>query len=212
MEGRPGLPAEQQPYAHSHAAVTDLVAAIAALRPTALVGLTGQPGLFDDPVLAAMVEINARPIVFAMSNPTSKAECTAAQAYRATGGRVVIASGSPFADVEWAGRRHTIAQANNAYVFPGLGLGIVACGLRRVTDGMFLAAADALAAATAPAELEGGAVYPAISRMREVSLQVAEAVARQGYEEGVTEVSDPSRGRELIRAALYEPAYPPYPQ
>jgi malate dehydrogenase (oxaloacetate-decarboxylating)(NADP+) len=208
VQGRPGVTAQQQPYAHPQPAVTDLVAAIRALRPTALVGLSGQGGLFGEAVLAAMAQSNARPIVFAMSNPTSQAECTAEQAYRGTDGRVVFASGSPFLPVEWGGQLHPVAQANNAYVFPGLGLGIVVCRIRRVTDAMFLAAADALASATRSAELEQGAVYPAISRMRDVSVQVAEAVARTGYHEDLAAVPEPTRLREYIRSALYEPTYP----
>jgi malate dehydrogenase (oxaloacetate-decarboxylating)(NADP+) len=190
--------------------VSDLVTAVHQLRPTALIGLSGQAGLFTHEVLGAMAEINARPIVFAMSNPTSKAECTAEQAYRATDGRVVFASGSPFPDVEWAGRRWAVGQANNASVFPGLGLAVTACGFRRVTDGMFLAAAAALAAATLPAELAHNAVYPAIPRIREVSLGVAEAVARRGFEEGVPAAVDRTRVGECIRRAWYEPVYPSY--
>jgi malate dehydrogenase (oxaloacetate-decarboxylating)(NADP+) len=211
VEGRPGLPAHQRPYAHAHEEVTDLVAAVRGLRPTALVGLTGQAGVFSEPVLAAMAEINPRPIVLAMSNPTSKAECTAEQAYRATNGCVVFASGSPFGPVEWNGQARAVGQANNAYVFPGLGLGILACGIRRVTDGMFLAAADALAAATTPDELGRGALYPAISRMREVSLRVAVAVANQGHNEGVADVREAAPAMPRIRAALYDPAYPAQP-
>jgi malate dehydrogenase (oxaloacetate-decarboxylating)(NADP+) len=207
VQGRPGLTTQQQPYAHAQPAVTDLVAAVRALRPTALIGLSGQAGLFSETVLAAMADSNARPIVFAMSNPTSQAECTAEQAYRVTHGRVVFASGSPFAAVEWGGQRHPVAQANNAYVFPGLGLGIVVCHIRQVTDAMFLAAADALAAATTPVELEQGAVYPTISRLREVSVQVAEAVARTGYHKGLAAAPEPTRLREYIRSALYEPTY-----
>jgi malate dehydrogenase (oxaloacetate-decarboxylating)(NADP+) len=193
VQGRAGLDVQLQPYALPHPPVADLVAAIRALRPTALVGLSGQAGLFSEPVLAAMADSNTRPIVFAMSNPTSQAECTADQAYAATGGRVVFASGSPFGAVDWD---------------PGLGLGIVVGRIRRVTDAMFLAAADALAAATTPAELERGAVYPAISRMRDVSVQVAEAVARTGYHEGLAVVPEPASLREYIRSALYEPIYP----
>ncbi len=208
--GRSGLTAQQEAYAHPHASVTDLPAAIRALRPTALVGLSGQGGLFAEPVLAAMAESDRRPIVFAMSNPTSQAECTAEAAYLATGGRVVFASGSPLGAVQWEGRRYVVSQANNAYVFPGLGLGIVACRIRRVTDAMFLAAAEALAAATTSEELDQGAVYPMIARMPEVSMQVAEAVARTGYEEGIAEGQDATRLREFIRAALYEPTYPAY--
>jgi malate dehydrogenase (oxaloacetate-decarboxylating)(NADP+) len=210
VRGRTGIALHQEPYAHPHVPEADLVGAIRALRPTALIGLSGQPGLFSEPVLVAMAEINPQPVVFAMSNPTALAECTAVQAYRATGGRVVFASGSPFESVEWAGGRRDVAQANNAYVFPGIGLGIVACRLRRITDSMFLAAADALAGATTSAELEGGAVYPAISRLREVSLQVAEAVARVGSAESLTPLPESTRLREYIRRTLYETAYPIY--
>ena len=177
------------------------------MRPTALIGLSGQAGLFSEPVLAAMADSNPRPIVFAMSNPTSQAECTAEQAYRATDGRVVFASGSPFMPVEWGGQRYPVAQANNAYIFPGLGLGVVVCRIRHVTDAMFLAAADALAAATTSAELDQGAVYPAISRMRDVSLQVAEAVARTGYREGLAALPEPTSLGEYIRSAVYQPEY-----
>jgi malate dehydrogenase (oxaloacetate-decarboxylating)(NADP+) len=210
VQGRGGITAQQQPYAHPHGAVADLAAAVRALRPSALVGLSGQGGLFTEAVLSAMAEVNERPVVFAMSNPTSQAECTAEQAYRATHGRAVFASGSPFDPVESAGCRYTISQANNAYVFPGLGLGIVACRIRRVSDAMFLAAAEALAAATTSTEIEHGAVYPAISRMLEVSVDVAVAVARTGYEGGLADVPEPADLRGYLRAALYQPAYPVY--
>jgi malate dehydrogenase (oxaloacetate-decarboxylating)(NADP+) len=207
VAGRQGIGPQQARYAHPHAEVRDLEQAVRALRPTALVGLSGQGGIFTEPVLAAMAELNPRPIVFAMSNPTSQAECTAEAAYRATGGRVIFASGSPFAAVDWAGRRHVVAQANNAYVFPGVGLGVMVGGLRRVTDEMFLAAADALAGLLTPAELASGAVYPGITRLREVSVVVAEAVVRAGMPAGPAATP----GAELaasIRAALYQPKYP----
>lgn len=211
IQGRPGLTAQQQTYAHAHHAVADLTAAVQALRPTALIGLSGQGGLFTEGVLAAMAEVAERPVVFAMSNPTSQAECTADLAYRATRGRVAFASGSPFEAVEWAGQRRAVSQANNAYIFPGLGLGVVACRLRRITDTMFLAAAEALSNATTREELDRGAVYPAISRMPEVSLQVAEAVAQTGYGEGLAVVPEPANLPTYLRAALYEPTYPAHP-
>ena len=109
--------------------------------------------------------------------------------------------------VEWGGQRYPVAQANNAYIFPGLGLGVVVCRIRHVTDAMFLAAAEALAAATTSAELDQGAVYPAISRMRDVSLQVAEAVARTGYREGLAALPEPTSLGEYIRSAVYQPEY-----
>lgn len=210
IAGRHGLAPQHQPYAHSHPPIPGLVEAIRSLRPTALVGLSGQPGLFGESVLREMADLNLKPIIFAMSNPTSQAECTPAQAFRATNGRVVFASGSPFGVLEWGPQRRTISQANNAYIFPGLGLAVVACRIRRVTDSMLLAAAEALAAATTHAELESGAVYPVIPRMREVSLAVAEAVAKVAYGESIAAAPEPRQLREYLRLALYEPSYPPY--
>ena len=205
MRSRAGVGPQPARYAHDHPAAGDLAAAIRTLRPTALIGLSGQGGLFTGPVLGAMREVNPRPIVFAMSNPTSQAECTAGEAYDATGGTVVFASGSPFEPVEWAGRRYVVGQANNAYVFPGIGLGVVAGGIRRVTDGMFLAAADALAGTTSTAELAEGSVYPAITRMRDVSVRVAEAaIVAAG---GPADRGHPGPLLESLRQALYEPEY-----
>ncbi len=210
VAGRRGLAASVQPFAHPHAGTNDLASAVALVRPTALIGLTGVGGLFSDPVLAAMAACNRRPIIFAMSNPTSQAECTAEEAYRSTEGRVVFASGSPFRPVVWQGVPRTVAQANNAYIFPGLGLGVVGVGVRHVTESMFLAAADALVAATTRAELEAGAVYPAIERMLAVSLNVAESVARTAYAEGLANVSEPTDLRDHLAARVYDPRYPAY--
>ena len=176
VAARNGLPAYPLPYAHTHPPEPDLLAAIRALRPTALIGLSGQAGLFTERVLRAMGENNPRPIVFAMSNPTSCAECAAEEAYRATDGRVIYASGSPTGPLDWRGRQRVIGQANNAYIFPGVGLGVVAARLPRITDAMFLAAAEALAQAVLPVELDRGTIYPGIDRLREVSVLVAEAV------------------------------------
>ena len=176
VAARSGLPAYPLPYAHTHPPEPELLAAIRALRPTALIGLSGQAGLFTERVLRAMGENNPRPIVFAMSNPTSCAECAAEEAYRATDGRVIYASGSPTGPLDWRGQQRVIGQANNAYIFPGVGLGVVAARLPRITDAMFLAAAEALAQAVLPAELDRGTIYPGIDRLREVAVLVAEAV------------------------------------
>ena len=145
MAARSGVPAYPLPYAHTHPPEPELLAAVRTLRPTALVGLSGQGGLFTDSVLQAMGEIHPRPVVFAMSNPTICAECTAQAAYRATDGRVIYASGSPTTPADWRGRPRVVGQANNAYIFPGVGLGVVAARLPRLNDSMFLAAAEALA-------------------------------------------------------------------
>lgn len=207
VAGRSVLSEALKPFAQDHPGTRDLAEAVLAIQPTALIGLSGVTGLFTPQVLHAMAAINERPIVFAMSNPTSQAECTAEAAYHATDGRVVFASGSPFEPVEWQGKTRIVAQANNAYIFPGLGLGVVAVGIRHVTESMFLAAADALVAATATADLESGAVYPSVERILAVSIQVAEAVAMAAFAEGVAEPMSVEALRERIAANLYDPRY-----
>ncbi|HEU5304744.1 MAG TPA: NAD-dependent malic enzyme, partial [Gemmatimonadales bacterium] len=139
VAGRPGLPAFKRGYAHEHAPIGSLQEAIRVVRPTALIGLSGQPQVFTQPVLRSLAEVTSRPVVFALSNPTARAECTAEQAYGWTEGQAIFSSGSPFDPVERGGRRFVPSQTNNAYVFPGLGLGLTASGARRVTDSMLLA-------------------------------------------------------------------------
>ncbi|TAK80401.1 MAG: NAD-dependent malic enzyme [Betaproteobacteria bacterium] len=178
ISSRADLAEHKRPFAQERPPAADLCAAIESFRPTALVGATGQAGLFTQPVLAAMARANARPIVFALSNPTTKAECTAEQAYAWTQGRALFAAGSPFAPVTLAGRVHAPGQANNSFVFPGVGLGLLVSGATRVTDEMFLAAARALANQVSEADLAQGRVYPAAARMREVAAAVAAAVAK----------------------------------
>jgi malate dehydrogenase (oxaloacetate-decarboxylating)(NADP+) len=207
VASRSWLPAYPLPYAHSHPHEPELLAAVRALRPTALIGLSGQGGLFTESVLEAMAEINPRPIVFAMSNPTSCAECTAEEAYRATDGRVIYASGSPVAPLDWRGQQRVVGQANNAYIFPGVGLGVVAARLPRISDAMFLAAAEALAGAVLPAELERGAVYPGIDRLREVAVLVAKAMVSAVRQERQG-VMSPEELSAAIREQLYQPSYP----
>lgn len=194
-------------FAHPHPQTRDLAEAVEMIKPTALIGLSGVNGLFTEQVLRAMARHNRRPIVFAMSNPTSQAECTAEEAYRFTDGRVVFASGSPFAPVRVNGEDRIVGQANNAYIFPGLGLGVVAHGIRHITETMFLAAADALVSATTEAELATGSVYPRIERILEVSTAVAEAVARTAFDEGMAGPTRPADLRTAIAAAIFDPRY-----
>jgi len=141
--------------------------------------------VFTQPVLQAMARLNDRPIVFALSNPTSKSECTAEQAYAWTAGRAIFASGSPFAPQVIGGRVHSSGQANNAHIFPGLGLGLLVSGATRVTDEMFLAAARELAAQVSQADLTQGRVFPTIARMPDVATAIAMAVAAVAYERGL---------------------------
>ncbi len=194
VRSRSDLAEHKRAYAHEHPPVGSLLGAIEALRPTALIGVAAVGGTFTEPVLRAMAAINPRPVVFALSNPTSKSECTAEQAYRFTDGRALFACGSPFDPVTLDGRTHVPRQGNNSYIFPGVGLGAIACGAKRVVDEMFLAAADALAATVTQADLDQGSLYPPLANVREVSARIAVAVAEVAYSTGLAG----RRGRRMF--------------
>jgi len=210
VASRANLAAHKRRYAHEAPEARDLLGAVERLRPTALIGVSGAPGTFTQPVIEAMARQQERPIVFALSNPTSKAECTAEQAYRWSHGRAIFASGSPFPEFTLEGRRLVPGQGNNAYVFPGVGLGVMVSGARRVTDEMFAAAARALAGLVGPADLEVGRVYPALSRIREVSREIAAVVAEVAWRRGLAARARPADVRALIEAEMFQPVYPEY--
>lgn len=207
VASREGLAPHKRAYAHEAEGSDDLVETVRRLRPTALLGASGVPGIFDRSVLEALAGVTERPIVFALSNPTSKSECTAEEAYRFTDGRAVFASGSPFPPVELDGRRFVPGQANNAYIFPGVGLGAVAVGATRVTGEMFVAAARALAAQVREEDLALGRVYPDLARIRDVSARVAEAVAGVARERGLAREAPAGDLADRIRACMWEPVY-----
>jgi malate dehydrogenase (oxaloacetate-decarboxylating)(NADP+) len=204
---RQDLAEHKKPYAHDHAWLPDLASAVSALKPSILIGVSGQPQTFTRPVIETMAALNDRPVIFALSNPTTKSECTAEQAYAWSDGRALFASGSPFAPVTQAGRTFVPRQANNAYVFPGIGLGVICCGARRVTDGMLLAAARTLAAALDPTDLTQGALFPPLQRIREVSASIATAVARVAYETDLATTASPDDLATFVRAQMYDPRY-----
>lgn len=178
------------------------------VRPTILLGTSGTPNTFTEPVVRAMAEVNQRPIIFPLSNPTSRAECRAEDAIRWSDGRAIVATGSPSNPVEYNGHHYRIGQGNNAYIFPGVGLGVTTGGIRRVTDPMFLDAAKALAAKVTEADLKQTAVYPELGRIRECSRAVACAVLQRAASEGQT-VHDPQTFENLVAAAMWHPDYLP---
>ena len=210
VKGREGLAPHKLPYAHDHEPLPDLLAAIEALHPTAIIGASGQFGAFTQPALAAMARLNDRPIVFALSNPTSKAECTAEEAYTWTEGRAIFASGSPFAPVTLGAKTYVSGQGNNAYIFPGVGFGAIASGAKLVTDEMFFAAARALAQQVEEEDLERGLIYPPLNEIREVSAAIATAVAKVAYECGLATQPKPDDLGAHIKAQMYVPDYKCY--
>ena len=207
---RDNLPEHKKPYAHEHAPTDDFLEAVNAVKPTAILGLSGQPGTFTKDVVEAMAEINERPIIFALSNPTSKAECTAKQAYEWSNGQAIFASGSPFDPVKFGNQTFVPGQGNNAYIFPGVGLGAIVSGARTITDEMFLAAAHSLANQVTDSDLERGRVYPALSRIRQVSALIACDVAKMAYDKGLTDKEKPDDIMADIHEYMYQPVYPHY--
>ena len=210
VKSRGDLAEHKRPFAHEHQFLSDPVAIIEKFRPNALIGVCGKPGTFSRPVLEALGKSNAHPLVFALSNPTSMAECTAEEAYRDTDGRAIFASGSPFEPVTWQGKQFFPSQANNVYIFPGLGLGIMASASRLVTNEMFLAAARILASELSPADLEQRRVYPALSELRSVSAAIAVEVAEIARRRGLARIDLPADVRGYIRALMYEAQYLDY--
>ena len=207
VAGRGDLAAHKRPYAHEHAPSTDLVGAIRALRPTVLIGVAATGGTFTREVLVAMSDLNRHPIVFALSNPTDKSECTARQAYEWTDGRALFACGSPFDPVTFGGRLHVPRQGNNSYIFPGVGLGAIASASRLVTDEMFMTAAHALADCVKSDDLGQGSLYPALPRIREVSAKIATAVANVAYQSGFADGPPPNDLSGFIEKQMYDPHY-----
>ena len=178
-------------------------------RPTTLIGTSGKAGLFTEGVVRAMAAVNDRPIVFPLSNPTSKSECTAAEAIQWSEGRAIVATGSPFDPVVHGGRTHRIGQGNNSFVFPGVGLGLWVGRVARVTDEMFLDVARALAHLVSPADLAEGAVFPALTRIRDCSHAVACAVIRRAVAEGHAAPGLLTDLEETVTRAMWIPAYRP---
>jgi malate dehydrogenase (oxaloacetate-decarboxylating)(NADP+) len=197
----------QKPFAQEHSPVSTFVEAVEALRPTGIIGVSTVPKLFNREVIEAMARINERPIIFPYSNPTSRSECTAEEAYRWSDCRAVFASGSPFPPVEINGRRFVPGQGNNVYIFPAMGMAVFATEATRVTEEMFIVAAQAVAEQVTEEDLSMGLIYPPQSRILEASLHVAERIAAYIFDQGLARVPRPDDVGALVRARAYRPVY-----
>jgi malic enzyme len=191
---------------------TSLEAIARSVRPTVLIGTTGQPGDFTPAVIRAMADGCARPIIFPLSNPTSKAECTPSEALRYSDGRALVATGSPFEPVQFNGQRHVIGQCNNVFVFPGVGLGVLISEASRVTDAMFLAAAQALAEFTASHSAGTGSLYPSVQDLREASRLIAFKVAQTARDKGLGRSLEDEALRREIDEFFWFPDYQARPE
>jgi len=201
------LLAFQQPFAIEHAAATNFAEAIRALKPTGIIGVSTVPKLFNQQVIEAISEVNERPIVFPYSNPTSRSECTAEEAYTWSNGRAIFASGSPFPPLTVNGKHFVPGQGNNVYIFPAMGMAVYATEASRVTDDMFIVAAKAVAEQVGEDSLQVGLIYPPQSRILTASLHVAERVAANIFDSGLARIARPKDIGRLIAEKTYVAAY-----
>ncbi|SFE84241.1 NAD-dependent malic enzyme [Nitrosomonas sp. Nm166] len=195
-----------KPFAHEYPACS-FVDAIRNIRPDVLIGATGVAGTFNEAVVREMAAVNEHPVIIALSNPTSHTECTAEQAYQWSDGRAVFASGSPFDAVQYGNKLFKPAQGNNAYIFPGIGLGVYASAARLITQSMFLSAAEVLANIVTEQEIDMGAIYPALTRVRKASQAIAVSVCQVAIREGLASTKLPDDLNSYVSSLMYDPSY-----
>lgn len=204
------LQAHKEPYARDEELIPDLIDVIKTVKPTILVGVSGQGQSFTEDVVKEMMKYSDQPIIFALSNPTSKSECTAQQAYKWTKGKAIFASGSPFDPVRMKGKIFVPGQGNNMFIFPGVGLGASLCQAKKVTDAMFYVAAKTLAEMVTEQELSLRTVYPDLRKIRKISQTIAVAVCEMAFDEGLAGVQRPKNIKKWVKNNMYQPVYPRY--
>ncbi|KAK0173402.1 hypothetical protein PV328_006607 [Microctonus aethiopoides] len=210
VKNRPsgGISEHKLPFAQDHEPIDTLVEVVKTLKPTVLIGAAAIGGAFTKEILTAMGEFNERPVIFALSNPTSKAECTAEEAYTATNGRCIFASGSPFDPVTLNGKTYNPGQGNNSYIFPGIALGAICAGMRIIPEETFLIGANALADIVTDADLESGNLYPPLNDIRKCSLKIAIKVMEYAYQQSLATVyPEPEDYEKFVMAQQYDSNY-----
>ena len=206
VKGREDLTDIKEKLARDHAPASFLEA-IKSVKPTVLIGAAGNGRSFTKEVIGTMASFNERPVIFALSNPTSKAECTAEEAYTWSNGKAVFASGSPFDPVSINGKTHVPGQGNNVYIFPGIGLATLATEPKYLPDSVFLVAAKVVAGEIQDSDLDQGTIYPKLTLLRDISLKIAIAIAEHIYELGIAGIQRPDDLEAYIRSLMYDPAY-----
>ena len=205
-KSRDDLMEHNLPYAHDHKSL-DFLSAVQEIKPHVLIGATGAPGTFTQEIVEAMSTLNERPALFALSNPTSRAECTAEQAYKWSKGKAIFTSGSPFDVVQYEEKELRPGQGNNAYIFPGVGLGAMACEATHITNEMFLTSARSLADQVSEEDLASATLFPPLRTIRDVSLQIAVDVAEKAYEQDIAQLDKPNDLKAYISNLMYDPSY-----
>merc|ERR1711992_88101 len=206
-----GLSSHKMPFAHPHEPMEDLADIVRKPKPTVLIGAAAIPNVFTPEIIKDMASFNKNPVIFALSNPTSKAECTAEQAYIHSEGGALFASGSPFPAFKGFGKTYEPGQGNNAYIFPGASLGVIAAGIHHISDSVFLSAAEGLADMVTEDDLAVGRLYPPLGNIREISAQIAKKVAEEAYQAGnASTYPEPEDKEAFIRGTPYDYNYDNY--
>lgn len=208
VKSRTNLTTHKMPFAHDYKEITKLNDIVRDLKPTVIIGASTVAGAFNEQILRDMASFNDRPIIFALSNPTDKSECTAEQAYTLTDGKAVFASGSPFNKVTYKGKTFVPGQGNNSYIFPGVSLGVILCGVHHVTDDLFLLASQTLASLVTEEHLKEGRVYPPLTDIKDISLKIATEIAKYCYKNGTASAyPEPEDKEEFILSHMYNVHY-----
>jgi len=207
VKSRTDLEDYQKQFAHKADFTSDFSKAVLQVKPTAIIGVSTVGGAFNQQVIKNMSLINERPIIFPYSNPTSHSECTAEQAYHWSKGKAIFASGSPFAPVEYEGKTFTPGQGNNVFIFPAMGLAIFATEAKRVTDELFITAAEAVAEQVTAKDFVNGLIYPSINDILNVSVNVAVKIAEEIFASGLASVERPDDIRAFVKSKMYVPLY-----
>jgi malate dehydrogenase (oxaloacetate-decarboxylating) len=218
--GLPNIPPHQRPFARnsseikkwnvadpSHVTLLDVIKAV---RPTVLIGVSTQSGAFTEEIVTTMARYTERPIIFPLSNPLSKCEAHPTDLLEWTKGKAIIATGSPFSDVSYQGRNISVAQCNNVYIFPGIGLGAVACGLKEITDTMFYKAAQILSYHSPMLKNPSSTLFPPFEKLRSISREIALGVIEIAEQEGLNPKTDQKTREKMVDHVMWSPAYENY--